>query len=490
MKINRRFSLHFVFGFPVVIALMLLSLIVKNHFDAVEKEIDSEFHRIEEAFKRTAKIVIALDYSFSNYHKSGNPFSLDHNKQVVGGLCRIWPIDVLLLADGKTSDIPSIDINYMLVGEESLCSENSDSDSYINASKKITLAPILSFLSQLDEYHNGIYFIDTLGYVISSPEDIAKGLSKELLSTIKSRPYWQKTANNPDHLTLSGPAYRFDSLDRIISMTIPVFHKGAHQGMLSVDIDADKLLANSSEHLVGRIDIVDITLVNPTDNATFYHEIALEGVASHQAIYYEFDLAKEIEHFFVYEKDSLIVAIIVYMFSVTIFFYVNSNMERIYFKDLAAKDPMTGLLNRRGLEVFWSSVEHDQLFALIVFDIDDFKSINDTYGHDKGDDVIRYMSRQISSSIRNSDVAARFGGEEFVVYLEGDDRAAMIKTLQRVKNAISANSTDIIPDGFTISGGVCIAEAEHNNLNFDEIFKYADEKLYVAKTTGKDRIVF
>ena len=84
------------------------------------------------------------------------------------------------------------------------------------------------------------------------------------------------------------------------------------------------------------------------------------------------------EHFFVYEKDSLIVAIIVYLFSVTIFFYVNSNIERGYFKDLAAKDPMTGLLNRRGLEAFWRSVEHDQLFALTVFDIDDFKSINDT----------------------------------------------------------------------------------------------------------------
>ena len=68
---------------------------------------------------------------------------------------------------------------------------------------------------------------------------------------------------------------------------------------------------------------------------------------------------------------------------------------------------MTGLLNRRGLEAFWRSVEHDQLFALTVFDIDDFKSINDTYGHDKGDDVIRYMSRQISNSVRSSDVAAR-----------------------------------------------------------------------------------
>ncbi|WP_060982301.1 GGDEF domain-containing protein [Vibrio splendidus] len=488
MKVNRHFSLTFVFGFPAVIAAMLLGLIGKNHFDAVEKDISSEFHRIEDAFNRTSKVVTALDYSFSNYYKSGNPLFLDHNKQVIDGLCRIWPIDVLLLADGKTSDIPSVDIDYMLIGEESLCSDSSDS--YKSASEKIALAPILSFLSQLDEYHDGVHFIATNGYVISSPEDFAKGLSKELLSTIKSRPYWQKTANNPEQLTLSGPTYRFDSLDRVISMTIPVFHQGVHQGMLSVDIDADKLLANSNEHLAGRIDIIDTTLVNPIDSAAFYHEIKLDGVASHHAMYYELDFAKEVEHFFLYEKDSLIVAIIVYLFSVTIFFYVNSNIERGYFKDLAAKDPMTGLLNRRGLEAFWRSVEHDQLFALTVFDIDDFKLINDTYGHDKGDDVIRYMSRQISNSVRSSDVAARFGGEEFVVYMKGEDRETLMRTLERVKNAICSTSADIIPNGFTISGGVCIVETEQSKLNFDEIFKYADEKLYVAKTTGKDRLEF
>ncbi|SBT14094.1 GGDEF domain-containing protein [Vibrio celticus] len=488
MRVNRHFSLTFVFGFPAVIAAMLLGLIGKNHFDAVEKDISSEFHRIEEVFKRTTKVVTALDYSFSNYYKSGNPLFLDHNKQVVDGLCQIWPIDVLLLADGKTSDIPSVDIDYMLIGQESLCSESSDS--YKSASEKIALAPILSFLSQLDEYHAGVHFIDTSGYVISSPEGFAKKLSKELLSTIKSRPYWQKTANNPEQLTLTGPGYRFDSLDRIISMTIPVFHKGVHQGMLSVDINADKLLANSNEHLAGRIDIIDTTLATPVDSAAFYHEIKLDGVSSHHAMYYELDIAKEVEHFFVYEKDSLIVAIIVYLFSVTIFFYVNSNIERGYFKDLAAKDPMTGLLNRRGLEAFWRSVEHDQLFALTVFDIDDFKSINDTYGHDKGDDVIRYMSRQISNSIRSSDVAARFGGEEFVVYMKGEDCETLMRTLERVKNAICTTSADIIPNGFTVSGGVCIVETEQSKLNFDEIFKYADEKLYVAKTTGKDRLKF
>lgn len=488
MKVNRHFSLTFIFGFPAVIATMLLGLIGKNHFDSVKKDIASEFHRIEEVFKRTTKVVTALDYSFSNYYKSGNPLFLDHNKQVVDGLCQIWPIDVLLLADGKTSDIPSVDIDYMLVGQESLCSETSDS--YKSASEKIALAPILSFLSQLDEYHDGVHFIDTSGYVISSPEDFAKGLSKELLSTIKSRPYWQKTANNPDQLTLSGPGYRFDSLDRMISMTIPVFHKGVHQGMLSVDINAGRLLENSNEHLAGRIDIIDTTRSAPIDSAAFYHEINLEGVASHHAMYYELDIAKEVEHFFVYEKDSLIVAIIVYLFSVTIFFYVNSTIERGYFKELAAKDPMTGLLNRRGLEAFWRSVDHDQLFALTVFDIDDFKLINDTYGHDKGDDVIRYMSRQISNSVRSSDVAARFGGEEFVVYMKGDDRETLMRTLERVKKAISVKSVDIVPNGFTVSGGVCIVETEQSKLNFEEIFKYADEKLYVAKTTGKDRLEF
>ena len=67
MKVNRHFSLTFVFGFPAVIAAMLLSLIAKNHFDSVEKDISNEFQRIEEVFKRTTKIVTALDYSLSNY---------------------------------------------------------------------------------------------------------------------------------------------------------------------------------------------------------------------------------------------------------------------------------------------------------------------------------------------------------------------------------------------------------------------------------------
>ncbi|WP_394248222.1 GGDEF domain-containing protein [Vibrio profundi] len=488
MKVNRHFSLTFVFIFPGVLAIILIGLTAKNYYDSVGRDIQNEFSQLEEVLRRTTKVVTALDYSFSNYYKSRTPLFLAHNKQVVDGLCQIWPIDALLLADGKTTDIPTVDIDYMLVGNESLCIELSPTN--ISATEKVAFAPILSFLSELDDYHRGVHFIDKEGYVISSPEDFAKTLTKELLSTIKSLPYWQKTANNPDKLTLSGPSFRVDSLERGMSMTVPVFHNGAHQGMLAVDIDADKLLDTTGSNLAGRINIIDTTISSPPDNAAFLHKINLDGVVANHTAYYELNFADELKNFVIFERNSLIVTLVIYLFSVTILFYVNSTIERGYFKDLAAKDPMTGLLNRRGLESFWRSVEHDQLFALAVFDIDNFKAVNDTYGHDKGDDVIRYMSRQISNNIRSSDAAARFGGEEFVIYLRGDNKDRLVQTLNRVKSEICKHSTTAITTGFTVSGGVCVVETEHNNLNFDEIFKYADEKLYVAKTTGKDRIEF
>ncbi|MGF1755335.1 sensor domain-containing diguanylate cyclase, partial [Vibrio makurazakiensis] len=383
---------------------------------------------------------------------------------------------------------PTVDIDYMIVGDESLCDQSTAL--YKSASQKVAFAPILSFLSDLDEYHRGVHFIDKEGYVISSPEDFARSLTKELLSTVKSRPYWQKTANNPDKLTLAGPALRVDSFERSLSMSIPVFYRGNHQGMLAVDIDAGKLLATSNSDLAGRINMIDRTFTPLKDNAVRVQNIDLEGVVENHVMYYELDYINEIRNFVIFERNSLIVSLVVYLFSITILFYVNSNIERGYFQELAAKDPMTGLLNRRGLESFWRNVEHDERFVIAVFDIDDFKKVNDTFGHDKGDEVICFMSRQIKNSIRSSDVAARFGGEEFVVYLRGTDEETLKKTLVRVKESVCKYSHEVLQGGFTISGGACVVEAKSNQLKFDALFKCADEKLYVAKTTGKNRIEF
>ncbi|MGF1752079.1 diguanylate cyclase, partial [Vibrio makurazakiensis] len=110
MKVNRHFSLTFVFVFPAILAALMLALTAKNYYDSVNRDISNEYQRIIEVLKRTTKVVTALDYSFSNYYKSGNPLYLDHNMREVEGLCQIWPIDALLLADGKATDIPTVDI--------------------------------------------------------------------------------------------------------------------------------------------------------------------------------------------------------------------------------------------------------------------------------------------------------------------------------------------------------------------------------------------
>ncbi|EKM31924.1 diguanylate cyclase domain protein [Vibrio harveyi] len=170
-------------------------------------------------------------------------------------------------------------------------------------------------------------------------------------------------------------------------------------------------------------------------------------------------------------------------------FLVNTRTERRYFQELAAKDPMTGLLNRRGIQAVWRNKMTKKHVALAVFDIDDFKAINDTHGHDVGDDAIRLVAKCIRENIRHSDVASRFGGEEFVLAIYDEDFDSMLRILERVRSAIAKNSRKVVSGGFTVSGGVEFQSSPQLE-SFDELFKLADEKLYEAKSTGKNKICY
>ncbi|EEX92818.1 GGDEF family protein [Vibrio orientalis CIP 102891 = ATCC 33934] len=269
---------------------------------------------------------------------------------------------------------------------------------------------------------------------------------------------------------------------------MPVYEGEVLQGMLSLDISYDELL-NTHGKLAGELGIVDTSHLSLPDNAMRQLDLELEGVKGSHTLFYQFDLAKETRNFFIFERYSLAVVIFIYVFSVIVLFFINTRVEHDYFKELAAKDPMTGLLNRRGLKAFLKTVQHNDYVALAVFDIDNFKAINDNYGHDVGDVVISHVADQITINIRHSDVAARIGGEEFVIYMSGNDKALLQKGMSRVQQAIVATSADAVENGFTISGGVEIV-TKSEERGFDTLFKAADEKLYQAKTTGKDKLVF
>ncbi|EEX33850.1 MULTISPECIES: GGDEF domain-containing protein [Vibrio] len=488
MKVKGHFSLKFVIFVPAVIASILLALTVKNYLDAVNRDIDDEYQRIETSLERATKVVTALDYSFSNYYKSGTGLLLEHNRKIEDGLCKMWPIDALLLAENKTLDIPSVDISYMLVGDKSLCQQ--ESALYQNVTDHVSMAPLLSFLHDIDDFLSGVHYIDFDGFIMSSPDTLAKQITKPLLNStlVRARGLFRKHDISKDNIVIYGPETLTNPAKKRLNISSPVVSQIDYEGLLTLQIDLARLL-QSEVKLASDIHLINTSNSKPSGRAVREYVLGINGIVSSHMLYYELDLRAEIKNFFVFEKYSLIVTGSLYILLVTVLFYVNTRVERSYFRELAARDPMTGLLNRRGMEAFLRNTTHSEYLALSVLDIDNFKSINDAYGHDVGDDAICFMAEQIEKNIRDSDAVARFGGEEFVVYLRGRDVEKMRMTMERVREAISRYSANVVEGGFTVSGGVEIVRTEENS-DFERLFKAADEKLYEAKNSGKNRLVF
>lgn len=161
----------------------------------------------------------------------------------------------------------------------------------------------------------------------------------------------------------------------------------------------------------------------------------------------------------------------------------------------STRDQLTGLLNRRFMEetlkaaVARAKRTGDPL-AVVMLDIDHFKRLNDTFGHQAGDEALRVVSRIIQKSIRAEDVACRFGGEEFVLIMPGATSAVASARAEFVRRSISQidlNHVALGVKGVTISAGV--ASYSPRALNETMLISAADEALYTAKNSGRNRVV-
>ncbi len=150
-------------------------------------------------------------------------------------------------------------------------------------------------------------------------------------------------------------------------------------------------------------------------------------------------------------------------------------------------DPMTGLFNRRGLAMTLESVvQLRQQFSAITLDIDHFKAINDSYGHDIGDEVIKSLAEQIRHSARESDILCRVGGEEFLVLLPGTPLAEAGMIAERLRQNVE---TLILPGIQPITISLGVAHWNQQQGEPDKALKRADEALYRAKKEGRNRVV-
>ena len=159
-------------------------------------------------------------------------------------------------------------------------------------------------------------------------------------------------------------------------------------------------------------------------------------------------------------------------------------------KNAAQTDHLTGLYNRLKFEKSLTRAlemhrRYGHRFSLILFDVDHFKAVNDTYGHDVGDDVLRQLSALLNERMRQTDIVARWGGEEFIVLLPEADIGAAGKIAEELRSEVERHLFEAV-EHVTVSLG--ITEASQDDTEAD-IIKRADEALYNAKAAGRNRVV-
>ncbi|GAB2688795.1 ligand-binding sensor domain-containing protein [Aliiglaciecola aliphaticivorans] len=163
-------------------------------------------------------------------------------------------------------------------------------------------------------------------------------------------------------------------------------------------------------------------------------------------------------------------------------------------RKLSDLDPLTNIYNRRGftqaaINKLAESNGSNQVFSIVLFDIDYFKSINDTYGHDVGDEALIAISQKIENSLGLDDKLGRWGGEEFIALLSTESIEIAFQIADRVRSQVAALTLKSAGERFkvTLSGGIAVMQTDNN---LDNCIKQADQLLFQAKENGRNQIAY
>lgn len=172
--------------------------------------------------------------------------------------------------------------------------------------------------------------------------------------------------------------------------------------------------------------------------------------------------------------------------------YEQVRREREFLQELAVKDQLTSLYNHNFFysrldEEFERAVRYETTLSLIMMDIDNFKNINDTYGHRVGDMVLKEIAAMIKRGVRKTDVVARYGGEEFAVILPHTQLKGALEEAERIREMVESHAyAGLTADKITLSLGVAVYPNGSKLVNSGDFVNLADDALYEAKRTGKN----
>lgn len=163
-------------------------------------------------------------------------------------------------------------------------------------------------------------------------------------------------------------------------------------------------------------------------------------------------------------------------------------------EEMAATDPLTGLYNRRHFgkvieQLFAEANRYGKDLSCVMIDLDGYKQLNDTHGHQVGDQLLQVAAKAISANLRQMDIAARYGGDEFVLLLPHADAAEAARVADRIRRDFAASSACVLQrdHGVTMSIGIGSLDENHP-AHADQLVATADAALYQAKDLGRNRI--
>ncbi|MDP3119337.1 MAG: diguanylate cyclase [Sulfuricurvum sp.] len=157
---------------------------------------------------------------------------------------------------------------------------------------------------------------------------------------------------------------------------------------------------------------------------------------------------------------------------------------------MATRDQLTGLYNRHFLSDILDkkvseSKRHNKALSVVIVDIDHFKNVNDTFGHLTGDVILKAVAKIMESSARKEDVAARFGGEEFIIVLDSCTADDALVKAEKLRSQIEA----LHPEGILVTASFGVGQLQPDMQRYEDLLKNADTALYIAKEEGRNRVV-
>ena len=198
-----------------------------------------------------------------------------------------------------------------------------------------------------------------------------------------------------------------------------------------------------------------------------------------------------------YVVNALLMFVIIFCFMMLLFWDVNHRSDRLAAKnnqldEMSKKDPLTKLYNRRYMNYelnrrMSNLVGEGHIFGLIMADIDNFKNINDTYGHETGDAVLIAVANEFTNALRGDDCVCRWGGEEFLVVISGNHQVT-VDVAERIRKRVE--NLVIYAEGHEIKVTMTFGVSESiPGLRMERLIQIADERLYKGKQNGKNCVV-